>query len=86
MRRPSFIRHEKIHLQQQLELGILPFYILYGLFYALNRLRGMGHNIAYRQIIFEIEAYACDATPGYLEKRKPYAWWKYRKFILAKPQ
>ncbi len=46
----------------------------------------MGHNIAYRQIIFEIEAYACDATPGYLEKRKPYAWWKYRKFILDKAQ
>jgi hypothetical protein len=83
IRHPSFMRHEKIHLQQQLELGILPFYLLYLLCYTINRLRRMPHNTAYRQIIFEQEAYDFDTTPGYLHFRKPYAWWKYRESIFG---
>ena len=32
---PVFVNHEKIHLRQQLELLILPFYIFYFIIYCL---------------------------------------------------
>lgn len=63
------LNHERIHLRQQLELLILPFYIWYLLAYVYYRLKGMGHYPAYRSIIFEREAYKHDADPGYLTTR-----------------
>ena len=70
------IRHERIHLQQQLELLIIPFYILYALNYLYNRYRYNDHDRAYLQIIFEREAYRHEADSTYLFKRKYYAWLK----------
>lgn len=69
------INHEKIHLRQQLELLILPFYIFYLIHYLINLIRFKQHDIAYRNIVFEKEAYDNDGNLNYL-KRSWYGWLK----------
>lgn len=71
------INHEKIHFKQQLELLILPFYILYLLNYLVNLVRFRNHSKAYFQISFEKEAYANDHNLSYLKERKLYSWLKF---------
>lgn len=71
------IRHEIIHLRQQLELLVLPFYFFYLLNYLYNRLHHQDHHEAYMNIVFEREAYANDVFPDYLKRRKLFAWTKY---------
>ncbi len=73
----QLIHHEKIHLRQQLELLIVPFYILYLLNYLLNLFYYRNHYKAYMNIIFEREAYENDADLTYLSRRKFAAWIKY---------
>ena len=72
-----FINHEHIHLRQQLELAILPFYILYLLNYLLNRIKYKDHYNAYRNICFEREAYSNEKDLMYLRKRKLFRWLRY---------
>lgn len=50
------IRHEQVHLYQQMELLLIVFYGLYIIEYALFRLSGDNHLTAYRNISFEQEA------------------------------
>lgn len=69
--------HERIHLQQQAELLVIPFYILYLLEYVSGRLRRKTHYQAYRAISFEREAYENDSNPRYLDQRKAWSWLKY---------
>ena len=64
----ELINHERIHLRQQLELLIIPFYIWYLI--ALWR-KG------YYGISFEREAHLNDFDLDYLKKRKPYSFMKY---------
>lgn len=71
------IRHEIIHLRQQLELLVIPFYFFYLLNYLFNRLLYKHHHEAYMNIVFEREAYANDASPDYLKRRKMFSWRKY---------
>lgn len=71
---PVLINHEKIHLVQQLELCILPFYLLYFLAYLLNLIKYRNHYTAYFHIIFEREAYANDKDLNYLQTRKLWGW------------
>lgn len=73
----DLIIHERIHLRQQLELLIIPFYMLYALNYLVNLLRYKKHHKAYINIIFEKEAYLNDAKAGYLKSRKLWAFLKY---------
>jgi hypothetical protein len=70
---PRF-HHERIHHTQQVELLLMGFYILYGLNYLLNLFRYRNHRKAYREIIFEREAYAMDKDPAYLKQRKLFAF------------
>jgi len=71
---PEIINHEKIHLRQQLELLILPFYVFYLLNYLINRLRYQNHELAYRKIIFEQEAYLHEKDLQYLKKGNYFGW------------
>ncbi|RYE24623.1 MAG: hypothetical protein EOP42_22125 [Sphingobacteriaceae bacterium] len=73
------IRHEIIHLRQQLELLVLPFYFFYLANYLYNRTLYKDHYEAYRNIVFEREAYDNDAFPDYLQRRKLFSWIKYLK-------
>ncbi|MBL7924147.1 MAG: hypothetical protein JNL88_08115 [Bacteroidia bacterium] len=68
------LNHERIHLRQQVELLVIPFYIWYLLEYLFYRLKGKNHYRAYRSIRFEREAYAHDADAEYLKKRKTWAF------------
>jgi hypothetical protein len=68
------IRHEEIHLRQQLELLVIPFYLLYLLNYLYNLAIYRVHERAYLQIIFEREAYRHEKERGYLTSRKLWAW------------
>lgn len=72
------IRHEKIHIIQQLEMLVIPFYIFYLLHYALNRLKGQAHHEAYMSICFEKEAYDNDKDDKYIRNRK---WWGFLKYL-----
>lgn len=72
----EIINHEKIHLRQQLELLILPFYILYLLNYLINLIRYKNHDLAYRKIIFEQEAYAHETNLAYLKQGNWFSWIK----------
>ena len=62
------INHERIHLMQQLEMLVIPFYLLY-LFELITR--------GYRQISFEKEAYENEKNPRYLLERNWYSWLRY---------
>lgn len=72
--KPSIINHEKIHFSQQIELLILPFYILYLLNYLINLLIYKNHSKAYFNICFEKEAYSNDLNYNYLKNRRLYSW------------
>ncbi|HKG06757.1 MAG TPA: hypothetical protein VKB19_09890, partial [Pedobacter sp.] len=74
---PSLIRHEKIHFKQQIELLIIPFYVLYLLHYLINLIKYRNRHLAYLNICFEKEAYANDQDVDYLRRRKRYAWINY---------
>ncbi|MCM5664232.1 hypothetical protein [Galbibacter mesophilus] len=71
------INHEKIHLRQQLELLILPFYIWYFVEWLIGILKYRNLNMAYRNISFEKEAYANEGSLDYLSNRSPYAFFGY---------
>jgi hypothetical protein len=71
------INHEKIHFQQQIELLILPFYLLYLINYCINLVRYRNHDLAYYNICFEKEAYANDQNLNYLKGRRLYSWLKH---------
>lgn len=74
---PVFINHERIHLKQQLELLILPFFIWYVLEYLIYLLKYGNKNRAYRSISFEREAYSNESDMDYLKKRRIFSFWKY---------
>jgi hypothetical protein len=73
---PEIINHEKIHLRQQLELLVFPFYIFYLLNYLINLIRFQNHDSAYRNIVFEREAYDHEADLNYLKNGHWYGWIK----------
>ncbi|MFC4143439.1 hypothetical protein [Pedobacter mendelii] len=75
----QIINHEKIHLRQQLELLVLPFYILYLFNYFINLIRFRKHDLAYRKIIFEQEAYDNENDLNYLKNGKWFGWMKIKK-------
>ena len=71
------INHERIHLKQQQELLILPFYILYVSEWLLRALLYLDSYRAYQNISFEREAYAHEKDMDYLSKRKAYGFLNY---------
>ena len=72
------INHEKIHIRQQLELLIIPFYIWYLSEYYIKYLRYKNADSAYRNISFEREAYHHDRNPNYLKNRK---FWSFMLYL-----
>lgn len=72
----KIINHETIHFQQALELGVVLFYVLYVIEYAIKALVYFNIEKAYYSISFEREAYANDTNLDYLKTRKRYNWLK----------
>jgi len=71
------LNHERIHIRQQLELLVIPFYLIYGINYLYNLIQQSSHEAAYRNIIFEKEAYDHESDADYLKKRKLFGFLNY---------
>lgn len=69
------VNHESIHIKQQEELLVIPFYILYVTEWFI-KLFFYGKE-AYYNISFEREAYANENDYEYLKNRRFWAWLKY---------
>jgi len=74
------VNHECIHLKQQLELLIIPFYVFYVFEFLIRLLQYRSWKIAYRNISFEREAYGNECDFEYLKSRKI---WQFLKYIRA---
>lgn len=73
-----FINHEKIHIRQQIEMLVLPFFIWYVLEYFVRLIQYKNRNLAYRNISFEREAYESESDLNYLKKRR---FWKFLSYL-----
>lgn len=72
-----FINHEKIHLRQQLEMLVIPFFIWYFFEFLTRLIQYKNKDLAYRNISFEREAYANEKKSDYLRSRSVFRFLKY---------
>lgn len=72
-----FINHERIHLKQQQELLVIPFYILYVTEFLIRYILYRNPYKAYRNISFEREAYLNERDAGYCQNRK---FWNFTRY------
>jgi hypothetical protein len=73
-----FVNHEKIHLRQQIELLVIPFYVWYGIEFLIRWIITKDKNVAYRNISFEKEAYTNEKDLNYIESR---SFWKFLNYF-----
>lgn len=73
-----FINHERIHLKQQVELLILPFFIWYVFEFLFRYIQYESWYLAYRNISFEREAYQNEHQLDYPKKRP---FWNFLKYL-----
>ena len=71
------INHETIHLKQQKELLFVLFFIWYGLEFCILFLKYRNFKIAYRNIVFEKEAYPNEKSVSYAKTRKYFGFLEY---------
>ena len=75
-RAARIINHESIHIKQQEEMLVLPFYIWYVTEWLIKVPIYFSFQKAYYNISFEREAFDNDDNLSYLNSRKKYAWIK----------
>ena len=73
-----FVNHERIHLRQQVELLVIPFFIWYGVEFLIRWVHYKNTYLAYRNISFEREAYTHEKNINYLKQRK---FWGFIRWI-----
>jgi len=71
------INHEKIHLVQQKELLIIPFYIIYITEWVLRSICYFDTYKAYQNLSFEREAYLNEKDLDYIKNRSAFSFIKY---------
>ncbi|WP_299835956.1 hypothetical protein [uncultured Tenacibaculum sp.] len=71
------INHEMIHLRQQIEMLIIPFYIFYVIEWFFKFLKYKNGYLAYQNLSFEREAYSFETDINYLKNRKFWAFIKH---------
>jgi hypothetical protein len=74
----TMVNHEKIHIRQQMELLVLPFFIWYGIEYLVKLFIYKDRNLAYRNLSFEREAYSNEKDLSYLRQR---SFWRFLKYL-----
>ncbi len=74
----TLINHERIHLMQQRELLVIPFYIWYVIEFVIRLIYYKSWHLAYINISFEREAYANQKDKGYLKSR---SIWRFLRYI-----
>jgi len=72
------LNHEKIHIRQQVELLVIPFYLWYFLEFLYRWMQYKDKKKAYLNISFEREAYANEKDLYYLKQR---SFWRFKKFL-----
>jgi hypothetical protein len=72
------INHEKIHLKQQLEMLIIPFFMWYVLEFAIRLFQFKTWYLAYKNISFEREAYTNEKDLNYLKSR---SFWTFVNYL-----
>lgn len=73
-----FVNHERIHLRQQLELLVVPFFLWYFLEFLVRLIQYKEMDLAYRNISFEREAYAKEKDIDYLNNR---FLWRFLEYV-----
>ena len=68
------LRHETVHFYQQIFLLVVPFYVLYLLFWIVGLLRYRNHDRAYRAIPFERSAYRLESRTDLRWSTKAFDW------------
>ena len=71
------INHERIHIRQQVELLVIPFFVWYFVEFLIRFLVCKDIDKAYRNISFEREAYAHESDFNYLRSR---SFWRFTKY------
>ena len=74
------INHEKIHIRQQIEMLVIPFFLWYGIEYVIRFIQYRNSKLAYLNISFEREAYQNEKNLHYLKQR---SFWKFIKFLKS---
>lgn len=73
----TFVTHEKIHLRQQIEMLVIPFYLWYMLEFFFRIFQYKNRRTAYKNISFEREAFAHEKDLDYLKTRSLWTFLKY---------
>lgn len=68
------IRHETVHLWQQAALLVIPFYLLYFIFWLAGLLHYRNNNAAYHSIPFEQSAYFLEKEKDVKPVKKAFDW------------
>nr|WP_298900187.1 hypothetical protein [uncultured Psychroserpens sp.] len=71
------VNHERIHLRQQLEMLVVPFYVFYCVEFLIRLIVMKNWHQAYRRISFEQEAYRNEKDLNYLKSRPFYSFLSY---------
>jgi hypothetical protein len=74
------LNHEKIHIRQQIEMLVFPFFLWYGIEYLIRFVQYRNWKEAYLNISFEREAYQNEKNLYYLKQR---SFWNFLKFIKS---
>jgi hypothetical protein len=78
--RKFLINHENIHLRQQLELLVIPFYLIYLVEFFIRLIKYRNWKLAYKNISFEREAYRNEHDISYLDQR---SFWQFLNYIRS---
>ncbi|SEP80244.1 hypothetical protein [Flavobacterium urocaniciphilum] len=71
------LNHERIHLRQQLEMMVVPFFIVYIIEFLFGYIKFRNWQKAYKNISFEREAYTNEKDLYYLKQR---SFWRFLKY------
>ncbi len=71
------MNHELIHFEQQKELFVVGFYVLYVYDFIKGVIKYNNKDMAYYMIRFEQEAYNYESDLGYIVDREKNAWKQY---------
>lgn len=74
------MNHEYIHLKQQLEFLIIPFFIWYGIEFLIRIYQYKNKYLAYKNISFEREAFCNESDAKYLSQR---GFWQFLKYLRS---
>ena len=71
------MNHEMIHFEQQKELFVVGFYVLYAYDFEKGMIKYKDKHLAYFLIRLEQECYNYQNNLGYIVDRKKHAWKQY---------